>query len=104
MTRPVGDFNGQEQPPTASQVNFIHRFSDKDGSEEAQHHSLGPDSLQAAAGNHSHNGRDSADLSARYFRKGTPPTVSGSRGANAALEDLLIELHALGIINNQTIA
>lgn len=41
------------------------------------------------------------------FNGATPiakPTVSGSRGANAALESLLTQLAAYGLITNSTIA
>ena len=71
--------------PNAKQVLDFHTNSDKDGSPQAQHHTLGPTANQAAAGNHTHDGGQSAALVALMENI----TVSGSRGGNAALASLL---------------
>jgi len=51
-------------PDVASieEVNAFHLNSDKDSSVFALHHTLGRGANQAAAGNHTHNGKDSAQL------------------------------------------
>lgn len=74
--------------PSAKDVLDFHTNSDKDGSPQAQHHSLGPTANQAAAGNHTHDGGQSAALTA--LMEGI--TVTGSRGGNAALASLLTAL------------
>lgn len=48
--------------PSTEEVNAFHLNSDKDSSAGALHHTLGPKPTQAAAGNHSHNGIDSARI------------------------------------------
>jgi hypothetical protein len=48
--------------PTPEEVNLFHLNSDKDSSALALHHTLGSGPTQAAAGNHTHNGKDSARL------------------------------------------
>lgn len=48
--------------PTPDDVNLFHLYSDRDSSALAQHHTLGNKPYQAAAGNHTHNGKDSALL------------------------------------------
>jgi hypothetical protein len=47
---------------SADDVNSFHLNSDKDSSALAQHHTLGLKPTQAAAGNHSHNGKDSVRI------------------------------------------
>jgi hypothetical protein len=48
--------------PTPDEVNQFHLYSDKDSSVTALHHTLGQGPTQAAAGNHTHNGRDSKKI------------------------------------------
>jgi hypothetical protein len=48
--------------PTPDDVNVFHLMSDRDSSRNAQHHTLGAGPYQAAAGNHKHDGKDSALL------------------------------------------
>lgn len=48
--------------PSPDEVNQFHLHSDKDSSVTALHHTLGVGPTQAAAGNHTHNGRDSAKI------------------------------------------
>jgi hypothetical protein len=43
-------------------VSLFHLNSDKDSSTLALHHTLGIGPTQAAAGNHSHDGKDSVQL------------------------------------------
>lgn len=86
-------------PPTAQQVNNFHEKSDKDGGPKAQHHTLGPTPNQAAAGNHTHDGGNSAKLDS--LMEGV--TVTGSRGGNAALASLLSVLStSFGLTDNTT--
>jgi hypothetical protein len=47
---------------TATEVNALHRQSDRDTSKEALHHTLGPRPYQSAPGDHSHDGRSSKIL------------------------------------------
>lgn len=73
-----------------------HNLSDLDSSTIAQHHTLGVGPSQASPGGHIHDGRDS--------KKIFTGIITGSRGGNAALTDLLIKLDAAGIITNNTVA
>ena len=73
---------------TADEVNQLHLNSDKDSSALAQHHTLGPRATQAAPGNHTHNGKDSAfidfnDLLNGWINMdgGKPDTVYGGMTA-----------------------
>lgn len=76
-------------------VRMFHMFSDVDSSADAQHHSLGPGTTQAAAGSHTHNGSDSPVLFAG--------TITGSRGGNAALASLISQIASqTGIIDGTT--
>ena len=45
--------------PSSEEVNFFHLNSDKDSSALALHHTLGSGPSQAAAGNHTHDGKNS---------------------------------------------
>ncbi len=77
-------------------VAEIHTYDDLDVAKDSHHHSLGIGGTQAAAGNHVHNGSDSPQLMAGV-------TITGSRGGNVALTNLLNELAvALGFTNNTT--
>lgn len=49
---------------TGTEVNQLHRNSDRDSSKEAQHHTLGPLPYQSSPGDHSHDGRSSKILAA----------------------------------------
>lgn len=75
--------------PTAKQVLDFHTNSDADGSPKAQHHTLGPGPNQAAAGNHTHDGGNSAPLTELL----SDITVTGATDT-AALRSLLDELSA----------
>lgn len=85
--------------PSAKAVLDFHTNSDKDGSPQALHHSLGSGANQAAAGNHTHDGGQSASLTALMENI----TVTGSRGGNAAVASLLSGLaSAFGLKDTTT--
>jgi hypothetical protein len=48
--------------PSLEEVNNFHLNSDKDSGAQALHHTLGRGPTQAAAGNHTHDGKDSVQL------------------------------------------
>lgn len=50
-------------PNQAQDVSRYHQNSDIDSSSLAQHHTLGTQSNQAVAGDHTHNGRNSRNIS-----------------------------------------
>jgi hypothetical protein len=86
----------QENPkPSADAVEDFHTNSDLDTRPEAQHHSLGPNSAQAAPGDHMHDGGSSSLLLAGV-------TLSGSRGGNVALVSVIAALAKLGATDNTT--
>jgi hypothetical protein len=75
---------------TAEEVDEFHRNSDVDLRPEAQHHTIGPQPNQAAAGNHKHDGGDSELLL-------TGMTISGSRASDAwrlSVNAILVRLGA----------
>jgi len=80
--------HAESDKPSSKEVLDFHTHSDLDGSPKAQHHTLGPNQNQAAAGNHTHDGGQSAVLD--KLMEGI--TVSGSRGGNDALANLLSAL------------
>lgn len=59
---------------SSEQVNALHLNADKDAGPGALHHTLGQGPSQAAAGNHSHNGRDSRRLKPDYLQFDTSYT------------------------------
>ncbi len=82
--------------PPPQEVNAFHERSDVDGNPNSQHHTLGTGHNQAASGDHTHNGMNSKRLMSGI-------TVTGSRGGNAALTDLVNKLSAaLGFTNGTT--
>lgn len=85
--------------PAAKDVTDFHTHADTDGSPKAVHHTLGPNQNQAAAGNHTHDGGQSAKLT--NLLEGV--TVTGSTGGNVALQNLLSALATnLGLTNSTT--
>mgnify|MGYP000735848586 CR=1 FL=1 len=50
------------EPASIEELNAFHLNSDKDSSKFALHHTLGQGANQAAAGNHTHDGKDSVQL------------------------------------------
>lgn len=80
--------HAESDKPEAKLVVDFHTHSDVDGNPKAQHHTLGPAQNQAASGNHTHDGGQSAKLDKLM----EDITISGSRGGNAALANLLSAL------------
>lgn len=64
------------KPPSTDQVNKFHEKADKDASQEALHHSLGGAHNQAAAGDHTHDGGNSALLLTNITFTGSRTTVA----------------------------
>lgn len=97
MTEPViqGDPFGTIKPdkrsptnaPDPREVNRLHARSDVDSSPIAQHHTLGIKHNQASYGDHVHDGKSS-----RKLGQGLNLTLSGSKGGNAALANLITML------------
>jgi hypothetical protein len=76
--------SGQQQaqmPMDPVSNRLFHAFSDVDSDTNAQHHTLGPGVNQAASGAHSHDGNNSPLLFSG--------TITGSRGGNAAVANLI---------------
>lgn len=91
-----GTFGRDENPKPPSQVvDDFHENSDLDSRAEAQHHTLGPGPTQAAPGNHTHDGGDSALL-----LEGS--TISGSRATDAWRISVNAILVRLGAVDNST--
>jgi hypothetical protein len=70
--------------PNTEEVNAFHLNSDKDSSALALHHTLGVGPSQAAAGNHTHDGKNSPrvkfdDLEGGWMNidGGTPTSIFG---------------------------
>ena len=83
-----------ELPPR--EVARLHRNADTDSSQQASHHTLGIKHDQASPGDHKHDGKSS-----RRIMEGI--TISGSKGGNAALGNLITALSAaLGFTDNTT--
>lgn len=80
----------------AQTVNAFHDKSDSDSSQAAKHHSLGTKHDQASCGDHDHDGANS-----KKIMKGI--TVTGAKGGNVALANLITALAAaLGFTDNTT--
>jgi hypothetical protein len=92
----AGSFSSDENPKPSSQVvEDFHENSDLDSRAESQHHTLGPSPTQAAPGNHTHNGGDSALLL-------EGETISGSRATDAWRISVNAILVRLGAVDNST--
>lgn len=76
--------------PTPQSTSDIHLVDDVDTGPLAHHHTLGEGSNNAAPGKHGH-----ATLI-------TPINVTGGRGGNVALANLLTALATKGIITDST--
>ena len=86
----------QKNTPPPDQVNKFHDRSDVDSGWHAQHHTLGVKHDQAAAGDHKHDGNNS-----KFIMEGI--TITGSKGGNVALANLITELAAaLGFTDGTT--
>lgn len=87
------------QPTSPTEVANLHRQSDVDSGPLAQHHTLGPASGKAAAGDHDHDGRNSKVLTAyaigAHSHDGTDVSNTPSGGLGATnVQDALNELEA----------
>lgn len=89
------DLTKRDVPPDAEQVAQFHQNADTDTRGEAIHHTLGPGSAQATAGDHKHRGGDSSLLLDGL-------TITGSRGGNVALLSVIQCLVALGATDSST--
>ncbi len=88
------EFTKDSPPP--DQVAGFHARSDLDSSWQAQHHTLGIKHDQASPGDHIHDGKSS-----RRIMEGI--TVTGSKGGNVALANLITKLSAaLGFTDSTT--
>lgn len=85
----------QRTSPPPEEVARAHARSDVDSSQTAQHHTLGVRHDQASPGDHKHEGQGS-----RMIMEGI--TVSGSKGGNLALADLITKLAAALGFNDAT--
>lgn len=68
--------------PSAREVEALHENSDKDGSHQALHHTLGAGRNQASPGDHSHDGGTS-----KLLLEGV--SIIGSKGDGAALNSVI---------------
>lgn len=86
---PFGPIKDDKKRPTANprEVNAFHNSSDVDSSVNAQHHTLGIKHNQASAGDHIHDGG-----STRKLGTGMNLTLTGSKGGNVALANLITML------------
>jgi hypothetical protein len=82
--------------PSAQEVNRFHTAADTDSGALAAHHTLGVKHDQASPGDHLHDGVGSKLIMENIV-------VTGSKGGNAALADLITKLsNALGFIDGTT--
>lgn len=88
MAEPKIAKHAESEKPQAKEVANFHTHADTDGSPKALHHTLGPSQNQSAAGNHSHDGGQSTKLTSLM----EDITITGSRGGNVALANLLSAL------------
>lgn len=81
MTRPGEEdrrlASGALPLPNPDQVNEFHRYDDVDNAPESHHHTLGPEPIQAAPGDHNHDGRNSKTISGTSHAHDTLP-LSGT--------------------------
>ena len=100
-TVPGDPFGTKKEPvnklsPSPREVDFMHQRADTDSSQGAIHHSLGMKNGQASPGDHKHNG-----LNSRRIMEGI--TITGAKGGNVALANLITALAAsLGFTDNTT--
>jgi hypothetical protein len=86
---PFGDIKKDAKPvaPEPREVSIFHSRSDVDSSTLALHHTIGIKHTQSSAGDHVHDG-----ISSRKIGTGLGLSVTGARGGNAALTNLLVML------------
>lgn len=61
--------------PDGTDINRMHDFDDRDSGKNAHHHTLGVGAFQAAIGNHSHDGVDSAYAGPATFKQIIRPNL-----------------------------
>lgn len=83
---PFGVIKQDKKPssPEPREVNLFHARSDVDSSTTAQHHTLGIAHNQASSGDHIHDG-----VSTRKLGTGQGHVLTGSKGGNVALQNLI---------------
>lgn len=83
---PFGHIKQDKKPasPEPREVNLFHARSDADTSTTAQHHTLGISHNQASSGDHIHDG-----ISTRKLGTGLGLTLTGAKGGNVALTNLI---------------
>ena len=90
------DHMDDETKPSSKKVQDFHTNSDADGSRNSFHHTLGVGRGQASPGDHLHDGGSS-----KLLMEGI--TVTGAKGGNAALANLISNLAAvLGFTDGTT--
>lgn len=77
----------KDPSPSAREVNLFHTNSDVDSSAQAQHHTIGIKHDQASSGDHVHDG-----MGSRKIGQGMALTLSGAKGGNVALTNLIAML------------
>jgi hypothetical protein len=92
-TTPIDPVKGDV--PKGIEVSRFHTNADTDGGRGAAHHTLGPNSGQAAPGDHDHRGGNSVLL-----LQGV--TITGARGGNVALASVIAVLVELGATDSTT--
>jgi hypothetical protein len=78
------EVNSPNYTPPPNVVKNFHTRSDVDSSSSSQHHTLGVKRTQASQGNHNHDGVTSLKIA-----KGAGLTLTGSKGGNTALTNLI---------------
>ena len=86
LSNPDKDYSKWSEVPP-EQVNRLHSRDDADKSSFSHHHTLGPKRNQASPGDHIHDG-----VSSRKVGYGLGLTITGSKGSNVALTNLLAYL------------
>lgn len=86
---------GEEETPTAEEVDRVHTNADTDTRAESLHHTLGARETQAAPGSHRHDGGDSVLLLEGVI-------VTGSKAGNLALQSVISALVRLGAEDSST--
>jgi len=88
--------DSSQETPSAGMVNRFHTKDDADSSVTSHHHTLGTRKNQASKGDHIHDGENGLLLMSGI-------TVTGAKGGNAALADLITKLsNALGFTDGTT--
>lgn len=90
-----GQFEADKGGLAPKAVADIHRRSDVDSSQQAQHHTLGTRHDQSTAGDHNHNGENSLLIMDGII-------LTGAKGGNAALTSVVAALVKLGATDTTT--